>query len=775
MADASETRGPDGTVTAPAPPSPAAGLRIGPYRVLREVGHGGMGAVFLAARADDQYQKRVAIKVVKSGAFGEDAVRHFRRERQILASLDHPNIAKLLDGGATDEGLPYIVMDHIEGQPIDRYCDAHQLPTADRLKLFRSVCGAVQYAHRNLVVHRDIKPSNVLVTTDGVPKLLDFGVAKLLNPGLSGEPLTATGLAMTPEYASPEQARGEPITTATDVYSLGVLLYELLTGRRPYRLKSHQAVDVLRAVCEEEPERPSTAVGRTEELPATDGASSTLVTAEAVSQARAATPDKLQRRLKGDLDNIVMTALRKEPQRRYPSVEALSEDIRRHLQGLPVTARKSTFGYRAGKFVRRNKTAVTAAVAIAALILAFGATSVLQSRRIALERDQAARERDKAEKVAGFLVGLFKVSQPDVAQGKEVSAREVLDRSAAKIDTELKDQPEVRATLLHTIGDVYMNLGLYDKALPLLEEALRLRRQLFPGGSVDVASTLAVLGKLYSVQDDLPRAEPLYREALAMRRRLLGNKHAEVAASLNGLAIVLNEVGKHEDALALHREALAIRRSSYGNDDPSVLESLNSIGVVLFSTGDFAGAEKVWREVLAAERRRGGQRPKFAIALDNLANAMLEQGNFREAEPLARESLEMRRRVYGGQDHRVAYSLVTLGTILPNLGRSEEAEAALRDALVILRKAFPRGHYTTSLALSLLGGCLLDRGSYAEAEPLLLESEKDLRGRRDAEEKELRAVRQRLVRLYDASGQPDKATPFRVPPAAQAAPAHAAP
>ena len=762
MAEVPETaRGPEGTVTVPGPEPSALGLRIGAYRVLRELGRGGMGSVYLAARADDQYQKRVAIKVVQAGAFGEDAIRHFRRERQILASLDHPHIARLLDGGETEAGLPYLVMEHIEGQPIDRYCDGHRLGTSERLKLFRAICSAVQYAHRNLVVHRDVKPGNVLVTADGTPKLLDFGVAKLLNPELAGEPLTATGLAMTPEYASPEQARGDPITTASDVYSLGVLLYELLTGQRPYRLKSRQALDVLKAVCEEEPEKPSTAVGRTDPVTTREGQPTTATTAQVVSAARAATPDKLRRRLKGDLDNIVMMALRKEPQRRYPSVEALSEDIRRHLEGRPVTARKSTLGYRAGKFLRRNLAAVLTAVAVAGLIVSFGVVARRQAAQVARERDRAAIERDKAERVAAFLVDSFKASSPEQAQGKTVTAREVLDRGVSRIETELKDQPEVRAALLHTMGDVYMSLGQFDRAGTLLQEALKLRRRLSPDGSVEVASTLALLASLHSVQDDNVAAEALYREALAMRRRLLGDRHVDVSDSLNGLAIVLNERGRTQEALAMHREALAIRRSLFDDDNRRVLQSRNSIAVVLFNVGDYAGAEAMWRDVLAAERRRGGQRPTFAIALDNLANALLEQRKFREAEPLEREALEMRRQVYGAEDHHVAYSQVTLGSILASTGRSQEAEATLREAIACLRRVFPKGHYATSQALSLLGGCLLDQARYAEAEPPLLEADADLRSRRGVEEKERRAVRERLVRLYQAWGKPQQAARFQ--------------
>jgi serine/threonine-protein kinase len=760
MADAPETtRSPDGTITVPAPHDPAAGLRIGAYKVLRELGHGGMGAVYLAARADDQYQKRVAIKVVKAGAFGEDAIRHFRRERQILASLDHPNIARLLDGGATDEGLPYLVMEHVEGQPIGRYCDTNRLPTAERLRLFRAVCSAVQYAHRNLVVHRDIKPGNVLVAADGVPKLLDFGVAKLLNPELSGEPATATGLAMTPEYASPEQARGEPITTASDVYSLGVLLYELLTGQRPYRIKSRQALDVLRAVCEEEPEKPSTAVARTTPVTTAEGTNAPATTAEVVSAARAATPDKLRRRLRGDLDNIVMMALRKEPQQRYPSVEALSEDIRRHLEGLPVVARQPTLGYLTGKFVRRNRGAVLAALTIAGLILSFGVTATLQSRQIARERDQAARERDKAQKVSEFLASLFKASKPSEAQGKPVTARDILDRGTGKIATQLADQPEVRATLLYTIGDVYMALGANDRARGLLEEALAERRRLFPGDHPDTAVSLASLGLLYEIQDDQPRAESLYRESLAMRRRLFGEGHPEVARSLEALANLLNDKGDPATAEPMLRESLAIHRKAFAADDRRVLASMTNLAVVLSARGRHAEAESLFRDVLAARRRAGGETPALGVALENVGNVLFEQRRFPEAESFHRESLEVRRRLFGADDWRVGMQLVNVGAVLSATGRCGEGEGLLREGLSVLRKSMGEDHVLTATAKSRLGGCLVEGGMYAEAEPLLLAGYASLLRKRPVD-KETRDARGRLAHLYQAWGKPEKADEY---------------
>jgi serine/threonine protein kinase/tetratricopeptide (TPR) repeat protein len=843
------------------PRAPGSDRFIGPYKLIQEIGHGGMGSVYLAARADAQYERRAAIKVVRSGAASEDVIRYFRRERQILASLDHPNIARLLDGGTTEDGLPYFVMEYIEGQPIHRYCDAHRLSTIERLKLFRSVCSAVEYAHRNLIVHRDIKPSNILVTADGVPRLLDFGIGKILNPGLPAEGLAAaTQMALTPEYASPEQVQGKPITTGTDVYSLGIVLYELLTGRHPYRLKNRRALAVLRAVTEEEPEKPSTAVGRTEPIAAPEHDPLKAPTAEAVSLPREGTPEKLKRRLKGDLDNIVMMALRKEPQQRYPSVEALSEDIRRYLEGRPVMARKTTLAYRTGKYVRRNRVGLLVAGLVFLLLSALGINTAVQSARVARERDGAAQERTKAQRVAAFLVDLFRVSDPSEARGNTVTAREMLDKGATKIETELKDQPEVRATLMDTMGQVYSNLGLYDKALPLLQESLKTRRQVLGSEHQDVAATLnnlagvlretgdyagaAVLmrealmiqrklhgnehptvaqslGHLAIVlaeQGDYTGAEPLFRESLAIQRKLLGNEHPTVAGALDNLAGVLLAKGSYTEAEPLFREALAMKRRLLGNEHPSVAATLSNLAIVLDDKGDYAGAEALDREALAMKRRLlGNEHPAVATSLGNLAGVLNDKGDSAGAEVLDREALAMRRKLLGSEHPDVAESLSGLARVLLDKGddagaetlyrealamgrkllgnehptvavmltglaetlchehKPIEAEALAREALAIRQKASPGEHPDVAEAKSVLGECLADAHQFEEAEPLLLGSYLVLKSTRGEGSVATRKGLQRIVALYQESGRPEKAAPYRAllaksPPSVPASP-----
>ncbi|HZS04344.1 MAG TPA: serine/threonine-protein kinase [Blastocatellia bacterium] len=775
------------------------GRRLGRYRILSRLGSGGMGSVYLASRADDQFQKRVAIKLLKRGLDTAEIVRRFRYERQILASLNHPNIARLLDGDTTEDGLPYFVMEYIEGQPIDAYCDSHRLTISERLRLFLTVCGAVHYAHQNLVVHRDLKPGNILVPEDGSPKLLDFGIAKLLSPDLFPETVAPTATwerPMTPAYASPEQVRGQAITTASDVYSLGVVLYELLTGHRPYRITSSAPSEIARVVCEAEPERPSTAISRVETLPGSAG-EPTAITPESVSLTREGEPERLRRRLKGDLDNIVLMAMRKEPQRRYASVEQFAEDIRRHLEGLPVIARKDTFGYRAGKFVRRNRAGVAAAAVIAALIIGFIVTTLMQTRRV-------ARERDRAERVLAFLVDTFKVSDPTEAKGNTITAREILDQGAEKIRQELKDQPEAQATLMNTMGNAYRSLGLYDRATPLLEEALKTRRQLFGNEHADVASTLHDLGMLRFDKGDYAGAEALHREALAIRRRRLGEEHLAVAESLNALGGDLRARSDLAAAEPLYREALSMRRKLVGQDDATVAQYINDLALLLTEKGDFAAAEPLQREALGLQRRLlGDAHSEVATSLNNLALLLQRKGDDAAAVPYYRESLEIRRRLYGEEHPNVAFamanlasaiyltgdpagaeplfrralelrckllppghlyighSLMGLGKVLTDKGDPQGAEPLLREGVEIFRQKLPPGEWRTADAESSLAGCLTALGRYSEAEPLLVGNYPILKAKTGERSKQTVRALNRIIALYEAWGRPEKAAEYR--------------
>ncbi|MEO6727197.1 MAG: serine/threonine-protein kinase [Blastocatellia bacterium] len=773
---------------------PRLGQLIGPYKILRELGHGGMGTVYLAERADEQFKQRVAVKVVKRGMDSEEILARFRHERQILASLDHPNIARLLDGGTTADALPYFVMEHIEGQPIDVYCNTHKLTTDERLELFRTVCSAVHYAHQNLVVHRDLKPTNILVTEAGTVKLLDFGIAKILNPEMFPETVLPTRTwerPMTPAYASPEQVRGHVITTASDVYALGVILYELLTGQRPYQFKGHAPHEIAKVVCETEPDRPSTAVIRATTL------------AEAAGKTDGGAAVRLRNQLKGDLDTIVLMALRKEPQRRYASAEQFSEDLRRHLDGLPVIAREDTFKYRTGKFVARNKLAVVVAAVFALLLAGFLMTTLVQSRRIARERDRAQLERDKAERVSAFLADLFKVSDPSESKGNQVTARELLDKGAERINTELKDQPEVQATLMDVIGEVYIRLGLYDQAEKLLDQSLRTRRQLFGSEHGDVASVLASLSNLYHERGEYGRAEPLDREALAIRRKVYGNLHLSVGKSLHDLAITLQITGKRDEAGMCWQESLAIKRELYGAQSEQVAGDLVSYASYLSDGGDNDGAEAALRDCIRILRQhRAPENLDLMTAVNNLAIVLGRKKNYADAIPLHRELLETKRRIYGAQHPDVALTLNNLGNTLRLAGDLTEAEPIAREALAMRRKLLGENHPNTTLAAYNLGKVLIAKGALPESETLMRQAlnaiqkanhtEEDvafyqqglgeslLAQRRFAESESLltasfqtyqakRGVRYRrtvevlnmLVILYDQWGKPDQAARYR--------------
>jgi len=539
---------------APEPASAHPLSSFGPYRILRELGRGGMATVYLAERSDDQYQKRVALKLLPAWSAGDD--RRFQRfldERQILAALDRPEIVRLLDGGTTPEGLPWFAMEYVDGVRIDRYCDDRRLPIEDRLELFCRVCAVVQYAHGNLVIHRDLKPANILVTVEGDVKLLDFGIAKLLgdHPGAPELSLTATGeRILTPVCASPEQIRGDAVSTATDVYALGVLLNVLLTGRYPYRLSRWDDYEVARAVLEQEPERPSLSVLRAD---ASSEGDTPVVTGEQIASARGTTPSRLQRRLHGDLDAIVLKAMEKDPARRYGTAEQLEADVRRYLGGLPVAARTGSRFYDARKFLRRHRVGAAVTAGATVMVLGFTVVTAVQSVRIRAQAQRIAAERDRAQAVQGYLTDVFRSS----GRGGGVTTREVLDSAAMRVERDLSAQPEVRARMMLEMGQVYHELGILDRARDLLQAALALRRGLSPEGSRDLGQTLDVLGAVQLAQGELERAERSYNEALVLRRRLLGRRHGDVARTLNGLAAVFRAQGRARDAEAMSREALA--------------------------------------------------------------------------------------------------------------------------------------------------------------------------------------------------------------------------
>jgi serine/threonine-protein kinase len=653
-------------------PVPAGGS-LGPYRLLRRIGAGGMGTVYLARREDEHYQQDVAVKILRSGLEGTEALHRFLAERQILARLEHPNIARLYDGGRTPDGRPYLVMEKIEGLPVDEYCDRHQLTVDQRLELFRKICAAVQHAHQNLLVHRDLKPANILVTAEGEPKLLDFGIAKRLEPEPADLDSTRTGLRMmTPSYASPEQVKGEAVTTASDVYSLGVLLYELLAGRGPYRIRQrlpHRLPhNIEHAICEEEPERPSAALFRSGDP-----------SAEEIARARKTRPRALARRLQGDLDNILLMALRKEPGRRYGSAAQLSRDVESHLRSFPVAARPDTLAYRGRKLVRRHWAGAAAAAAVVLLTVGFVASLIVQSRRV-------SQERDKARYALSFLVETFKQADPYQTRGEQLTAREILDQGASRVSRELHGQPDVQAAVMDAIGEVNQGLGRYDKAEPLLERALALRREVYGPSSLEVAESLEHLGRLKYQRSEHAAAEKLLRQALDLKRRLLGSGDLAVAKTLNELGSLLAETDASPAVEKLHEEALTIARREEGPAGPTAGATLVTWAKLKRDLGDYDAAEKLFREGLAIERRAlGSQDPWLYSDQTVFGEILIDLGKYKESEALLRQSLAAQRKILGGDHPDVDTTLNNLALAVHRQGRYAEAEGLFRKALSLTR------------------------------------------------------------------------------------------
>lgn len=679
---------------------PLPGTVLGNYRILRGIGSGGMSTVYLAERIGGDFPMTVAIKVIRRGLDTDEVLRRFFHERRLLASLVHENIARLIDGGIAPDGRPYLMMEYVEGEPIDRFCANRSLSLRERLELFRTVCAAVSHAHRSLVVHRDLKPGNILVTRDGDVRLLDFGIAKVLDPdGSAGGPLTATGSRlMTPRYASPEQVRGGPTTTATDVYSLGVVLYELLTGRSPYRM-DQTPLALEQEICESAPVRPSTAVRRGGSPAAGDPASSPVDS------------QKLSRRLHGDLDVIVLKALRKEPERRYGSVEQFSEDIRRHLAGLPVLARPDTFLYRTGKFVRRNVVPVAAGVMVVLLLGVFGVLMARQLAETARERDRANQEAATARQTVEFLEGLFRVPDPNEAQGRTITAREILEHGVTRLGDSFTDRPLVQARLLRTIGGVQTNLGLYEDARGPMERALEIYRRDAGVDSLDLATVLEGLANLRRLGGDTPAALALAEEALAIRERAPGRDDLQLSITLSRVAILRTRQRDFEGARRLLERSLALREAVQGPDHPDSGATLHTLANLYFNMGDLERARAMFGRALALQERSvGPDHPQVASTLSSMAALASDQGRHAAAESLQSRALDIRSRALGPDHDAVGGDLADLALIRKNAGDAAGAREPAERAVAILEASLGSDHPNLGHALLTLAQILESTG-----------------------------------------------------------------
>jgi serine/threonine protein kinase/Tfp pilus assembly protein PilF len=744
-----------------------AGEMIGPYKTIRSLGQGGMGEVFLAERVDRQFQQQVAIKLVRAGLLSKHIQGRLRQERQILATLEHPNIARLYDGGATQDGTPYIVMEYVDGKPVDVYCDEHALTIPERLRLFQTICSAVHRAHQNLIVHRDLKPSNILVTAEGTPKLLDFGIAKILDDRQMMHTMAVTQAdvrMLTPYHASPEQVRGEPITTSSDIYVLGVLLYELLTGFKPYSPKSNRLAEMERAICDEDPPLASHAISAA--LHIEDSG------VEEIAAKRSSTIGRLRRSLAGDVDTIIAMAMRKEPSRRYSSVEQLVSDIEYHLNAMPIVARADAWSYRAAKFVRRHALVVAMSSALIALLVAFTINTYLQSERIAQERDiadtqriRAESERERAEAVSNFLIDSFRLADPSQSRGDSITAREILDRGATRISSELRNQPALQATLLDTIGRVYLGLGQYGRAQPLVEQSLSIRRAVFGSDSLEVARSLYNLNRVYEKKGDLDKSESLALQSLEINRKLTGDSSLESAESMCRLGVIRLEKGElanakqmfesclsirtqilgpdseqltapldnlagieqyrkhYAEAESMLRRAIDIDRASRGTDHPQYIRHLHNLAMMLHEKRDLAAAAAPYRESIDLFKKvLGPEHPETIDAMSNFGVFLIDEGRLREADTILHEVIRINTKLRGPTHAYVGSDLINLARLAMEQHELEAAETRCNEALAIFKAALPRGHRYTAIALTLLGSIRLERGNAKDAESALRES-----------------------------------------------------
>jgi len=717
--------------------------RVGPWRVVREVGRGGMGQVLLAERDDGLFDQRVAVKLVHPG-LGVSLLSRFRAERRILAGLDHPGIARLIDGGVSEDGRPYLVMEYVEGEPITRYADRKRLSIDDRLKLAVQVCEAVAFAHRHLVVHRDIKPSNVLVAeTDNGPrvKLLDFGIAKLLDaePGLT---LTdAEGRVMTPEYAAPEQVRGEAVTTATDVYALGVLLYELLTGTRPYQLESRVRQAVELAILEATPTEPSTAV------------------TGAAAEARAMEPTRLKRRLRGDLDQIVLKALRKSPDRRYEGAAALAADVGRHLEGLPVEARPESVGYRVGRFVRRHRVGVAAAAVTLLAIVGGAGVALWQAAEADRQRVRAEAEAQTSTRVTDLLMEVFNAGDPYRAQGDTLNAYEILDQGLPLVDS-LHDEPEVQARLLHTLGTVYAGLGSYEQAIALLRRALSIPGELAEAAPEQHAQMLGSLGFALFKSGDNPSALATLQSARDGHEAAGMPDTIQYATVLNHLCFVQHELSDYEASEAACRRAIELDEA-VGTSPNITVGRYTNLALALEGQGEFQGAADVLQRALAIQD--GLAAPNLierAFVEGSLARILASLGKTDEAEPIARMGLRRMQEVLDARHDNVAIMWVNLGRVHEAAGSYNEALAAYQTALDIQRETIGADHPLAITTLNNVGVTHARAGRLGRAVPLLREALERRRRVQGEDHAEVAVGLGNLAALEDRQGRTVESIPL---------------
>jgi len=670
---------------------------IGPYHLLQKIGEGGMGEVWVAEQ-HKPIRRKVALKLIKAGMDTRQVISRFESERQALALMDHPAIAKVFDAGETGDGRPYFVMEYVQGVPITTYCDQNRLSTQERLELFKQICEGVQHAHQKAIIHRDLKPSNILVAIqDGkaVPKIIDFGVAKATAQSLTERTMyTELGMLIgTPEYMSPEQAEmsGQNVDTRTDVYSLGAILYELLVGALPFDPKELRRAgfdEIRRKIREEDPPKPSTRLS-------TMGEASTVQATNRRTERPA-----LIRQIRGDLDWITMKALEKDRTRRYGSPSDLAADIERYLRHQPIVARPPSPAYKARKFVRRHRVGVGVASALAILLVAFSIATAIQSQRIARERTIAQDEAAKADAINAFLLDTLGSANPIEGKGKDVTVFEALKSATDKIAAAFPGQPRVEGELRTVIGITFLRLGYYQEAETLLRAALRILEATLGRDDLSIASTLNSLGILRQERGDYAEAEALQSRALAILRNKHGDEDVSVLSSQSNLALLLQDMGKYDEAEDLMRRTLAADRKLLGKDNVNVAIDLSNLGNLLMRTGNYVDSEPMLREAESILKKH--DYPGLYMVTANIGHLLLKKGDAITAEPILADALEMGLKTSGEQSQDVAKVRGKYGACLIQLKKFDKAEEQLLTALPVLEKSLGSGDRTTQSVIQSL-------------------------------------------------------------------------
>ena len=686
--------------------SDSSNTSIGRYLLVRRIGEGGMGEVWLAEQKEP-VRRRVALKLIKAGLNTREALARFNSERQALALMDHPAIAKVFDADETPKRAPYFVMEYVAGVRITDYCDNHRLSTCERLELFVQVCEGVQHAHQKAIIHRDLKPSNILVTeVDGraVPKIIDFGVAKALTQKLTADTMftRAGGLVGTPGYMSPEQAgSSEDIDTRTNVYSLGIIFYELLAGAPPIEPQKLALEEFLRRLREDDPPKPSTKISTDDATTSTD-----------VAHKRQTEPQALVHQLRGELDAIAMKALEKERSRRYASASELAANVKRYLNNEPVLAVPPSLAYRARKFARRHRAALATALAFALVLIVASIVSIQESVR-------ANREASASKRVTDFMTKMFKVSDPSEARGNTITAREILDKASKEIDAGLANDPPLQAQMMTVMGAVYQNLGLYSQSEPLLRRALDIHQRTLGPRNKNTFQSMYDLSQVLTWEGHITEAEKLCRQSLDGRTSLLGPEHRDTLDSMNWLAWIWFLKGRYAEAEKLELQAVEVARRVLGPEDTVTLGAMKHLGIIFNEEGKYQGAEKMFRAVAEVQQRTLGPDHQDTLGtMNNLATALNHEGKLAEAVQLDRDLLQVSVRVFGPEHPKTLMTMENLASFLDDDKQFAEAEKLLREALEVQRRKFGPDNRGTLITMGNLADSLTNQEKYSEAETL---------------------------------------------------------